>query len=178
MSNGGICLPRFEIQTPELTGLVDTNGLMSKIFGMQKISAEPTSVAELTLAERLVDFLSKTILSNSFDRGKIQESIVNVFDSNDTMIFKFSDYGYCKKTSTEKKLISECHAMSTGTDIPSVMTKDITYSLIQEEITGNADYASDFSVRNYHDFFKELHFIQYERNLYLMYEGLKQVLKR
>lgn len=130
MSNGGICLPRFEIQTPELTGLVDTNGLMSKIFGMQKISAEPTSVAELTLAERLVDFLSKTILSNSFDRGKIQESIVNVFDSNDTMIFKFSDYGYCKKTSTEKKLISECHAMSTGTDIPSVMTKDITYSLI------------------------------------------------
>lgn len=179
ISNDGFCFPKFEIQT---SGIVEPNvddlGILSALT-MQPIyrNSLPAIEDELNLVEKFLDGLSGMVLDSSFNEQLVRDKISEIFESDEAIIFKFSNFGYCKETSNEENNI--CHPyFAYGLDVPSVFIKDLVYTLSSEEIEGDAEYVSNVFVENYRSLFHFLNFSQYNESEYFFYGMISSILSK
>lgn len=153
------CLPKFEIQS---TGLIQNNSKfinILNIFNMRPVFRNSLSSIDfkknLTLIEKFLDILSGMVLESSFNNKIIKDKINELFENNDSIIFKFNNFGYCKQNLSSDETNILCHSyFGYGLDIPSVLIKDLTFSLSKEEIEGDAEYVSNIFVNNYRNLFQ------------------------
>lgn len=155
ISNTCFCLPKFEIQS---TGLIKDSDVFINIlnvFNMKPIIKDSSFDLKqhVTLIENFLGVLSGMVLDSSFNNKLIKDKINEIFENDESIIFKFNNFGYCKQQSLDENNIS-CHPyFGYGLDIPSVLIKDLTFSLSKEEIEGDAEYVSNIFVKNYRSLF-------------------------
>ncbi|GMM45186.1 hypothetical protein DAPK24_017610 [Pichia kluyveri] len=173
ISKEGLCLPKFEIQTSGKENYI--TGF--NIFQMQKVGKGSNKISSEVsdIFETIINGLSGLILDSSFNKDLIKQSIDNIFNNKNDIIFKISNFGYCKEMFNGVSTFSECHLISKGkgTDLVGVILKDLIYTLSSMEIEGDAEYISNLFVDKYQVMIKNLHTGD---NKYLMYGYLSLLL--
>lgn len=178
VSNDSICLPRFQIQT---SGIVDTkdDGFFSwfdwKTINENIVSQE----TELKIIEKFIDGLSSMLLPLPYDSNLITAKIEDIFQNEKSVIFKLSDFGYCKEVIDDYNLRTEkiCHLFFPhGLDIPSVFVKDLTYMLSKADIHEDAEYISNIFSKSCRDVFNFLDFSDFKDKDLSFYGFLSSVL--
>lgn len=179
VSKNTFCLPKFEIQS---SGPLESGSNEMSLFSsltMQPIHRDPTSNVEnsLSLIEKFMNGLSGFVLDSAFNPVLIKSKISETFKSDHSIIFKFSNFGYCKEMIDNFTVQKSCHPyFGYGIDVPSVFIKDLAYSLSQEEIEGDPEYVSDIFAENYRGLFNFLKLKEYHKNKFLLYGFLSSIL--
>lgn len=160
VSTDFVCLPRLQIQT---SGIVDQGSSASlPWFEWNAINKNKgMEQKEVQLIENFIGGLSSIVLTSPFDANLVSLKIKEVFQNEKSVIYKFSDFGYCKDIIGERKHETEtiCHlTFPYGLDIPSVIVKDLTFMLSVEEIDGDAEYVSDVFSKSCREVFKFMDF--------------------
>lgn len=151
-SENDFCLPRFEIQT---SGSVDreySDNLYDGMFSMQLISKD-LGTKDLSTIEKLTNGLSTLILDTPLSVDVIRNVLEDVFENELSVIYKFSDFGFCKQYVDGDAIETECHTFyKYGLDIPSVLIRDLIYSMAE----GDSEEVSDLFFLNYKRIFNIL----------------------
>jgi hypothetical protein len=183
ISNDGFCYPLFEIQT---SGKVENQNRLNpfEIFEMKSIgkSTIGKKFTEDTyrVAENFLSGLSLMILDNPFNSEHVRETLDANLDSTNTEVtYKFANFGYCKEVVDLRDVTFEdddltdmqCHLMlgHGGTDVPSVLVKDLAFHLSEEEIEGDPEYVSGLFQDAYRNFYKGFNLKTMKATKYLMY---------
>ncbi|GAV26839.1 hypothetical protein PMKS-000295 [Pichia membranifaciens] len=179
VSRNTFCLPKFEIQS---SGPVENESHEVNLFTsltMQPIHRDTTSSLEYALGaiEKFLNELSGLVLDSTFNPVLIRSKIGEAFENENSVIFKFSNFGYCKQIVDKYVIESTCHPyFGYGIDVPSVFIKDLAYTLSFQEIEGDAEYVSNIFAKNYRDLFNFLKIKEYRDNRFLFYGFLSSIL--
>lgn len=180
ISKDALCLPKFQIQSSgPIENVKTTNSGLFNAFRMQPVHRDPGPDLEenLMMIETFIDGISGMVLDSSFNDKLMKSKIGDVFENKNSVIYKFSKFGFCREITDEFFIETICHPyFSYGIDVPSVFLKDITYSLSLEEIDGDAEYVSNIFVANYRSLFHILKVGDYRDNEFLFYGFLSSVL--
>ena len=183
ISNDSFCYPLFEIQT---SGKVENQNRLNpfEVFEMKSIgkSTIGKKFTEDTyrVAENFLSGLSLMILDNPFNSELVRETLDANLDSTNTEVtYKFANFGYCKEVVDLRDVTFEdddltdtqCHLMlgHGGTDVPSVLVKDLAFHLSEEEIEGDPEYVSGLFQDAYRNFYKGFNLKTMKATKYLMY---------
>lgn len=179
VSSNTFCLPKFEIQS---SGPLESDSVEVSLFSsltMQPIHRETTTSLEdaLGLIEKFLNGLSGMVLDSTFNPLLIRAKIEEAFENENSVIFKFSNFGYCKEIVDRYVIENTCHPyFGYGIDVPSVFIKDLAYTLSLQEIEGDAEYVSNIFAENYRDLFNFLKIKEYRDNKFLFYGFLSSIL--
>ncbi|TID16243.1 hypothetical protein CANINC_004242 [Pichia inconspicua] len=175
-----MCYPRFQVQT---SGIVDQNDVSSlSWFKWNTINGnKEIEVTEIQYIEKFIDSLSSIVLTSPFDANLVTLKINEIFRNQKSVIYKFSNFGYCKDITNDLTLVTEtiCHlTYPYGLDIPSVLVKDLTFMLSEEEIDGDAEYVSDVFSKSCREVFSFMNFNVFGNINLKFYSFMSSVMSR